>query len=30
MEFLFLGGAALLVLVMVGLVVVCDTLGARR
>ncbi len=30
MDFLFLGGAALLVLLTVGLIVVCDQLGARR
>ena len=30
MDLLFLGGAALLVLLMIGLVIVCDQLGARR
>ena len=30
MEFLFLGGAARLTLLTVGLVVVCDKLEARR
>ena len=29
MDFLFLGGAVLLALLMAGLIVVCDRLGAR-